>query len=737
MGKVRGHDPVVIEELNGLWNRGDPETCPSDHLLIADNIEFIHSGVRTRNAIEPYTSQPVSVQFQYDLRDLVRIYSYTRQNSQSLIAMRIDHPSFLPPTGQFFHITKTQPITVTFIGSIPKAQDFAAITIAERVYISPIEYRQDSAGNQIALGLTGESLYVFDGSSQLRKAAGVALTNGSKKSFLAYNSERDGKITAGHHIFAICFDDGKMGPDVLPTVICPGGKTVQLANIPKGGTTRTIVMTKAGVPYTPGVTLTPYFVAKLTDPSIESFLVDISDAELTTPYTEGAPAKPITNALSVFNPPDAGFCDLGLHLVGVVYETNTGYISAPGPEFFAGNSYIENKTVRIFNIPLGPSTTVRRHIVSTKWIADFYSGDQKAYQFFFVPKGTIENNTDTTIDVNYYDSDLVSDASHLIDNLTQIPAGVSMCTYHSRLVIVGDSSFPKNSLGVEDKTHGDNRSVAWVSAPGEPEAISAVDGLIVSPRDGKPLTHCEEFRDILYLFKHSRTYAYSDNEDEPGTWKEEVLDLGVGTSINGIAEVLDSGGINIDYLIVADYSGLLLFNGTYARPELSWKIEDMWINQGRSNFNRIQIVNDTISKKFWILPGNGLSEILYHVDYSNGLDPKAIRFSRWIFNLPISCIALINTDQLVVALYGPGDVIQPVPAFLKRPGPQVIVDGQIIWDDEQDPFPPVPVPAEVQGGLVIIRRSNPSKHDVYYDKTTTAPMNLPIKARIRTAFLGD
>jgi hypothetical protein len=49
MPGTRDHDPLVIEEFGGLWQRGDPESAPSDHFIQADNIQYIHSGCETRD----------------------------------------------------------------------------------------------------------------------------------------------------------------------------------------------------------------------------------------------------------------------------------------------------------------------------------------------------------------------------------------------------------------------------------------------------------------------------------------------------------------------------------------------------------------------------------------------------------------------------------------------------------------------------------------------------------------
>jgi hypothetical protein len=347
-----------------------------------------------------------------------------------------------------------------------------------------------------------------------------------------------------------------------------------------------------------------------------------------------------------------GATDVGFHLVAVVYETDSGYLTALGPEVFGSLTFDGVHQITVSPLPISPSVNVKkRHIVATKWIPE-YNGDQKGYQFFFIPGAVVPDNTTTTWTGQFYDSDLISDASHLIDNFSEIPAGVTLNTYHSRLVIVGEFGTTETLTGLPTGIT-DNRSIARLSNPGEPESISKIDGLLIAPLDGHALTNVQEFRDILYLFKKTRTYAYSDNYDVPSSWQEEILDQGIGAPVHGIAKVLDTGGVNIDFLLIADWSGLMQFNGTYAQPELSWKIEDFWRSINRNEFHDIQMVNDSINKKIWItLPDPNRTYIL-HADYNNGMNAKDIRWSRWVFNVRAFTIALIETDRLVIGTPGP------------------------------------------------------------------------------------
>jgi hypothetical protein len=522
MPGTRDHDPLVIEEFNGLWDRGDPESAPSDHFIQADNIQFFHSGFETRDGLESYLNDSPTTS-----RRIIRIYNYITQNGKTLLV--------LDDNSNIYHITGPTSTFVTPILTISGMTDFGFVAISGRAYITPFKDYVNAQGERYQLGIQNEFLYVYKGDgTPARKAAG---------------------------------------------------------NLPVG---------------------TPLVI------------------------TDGA----------------AGLTDTGFHLFSVVYETDTGFLTAPGTTNVASHVFTGLNKLVITNVPVSPDSFVtKRHIVATKEIIDF-NGDKLGYQFFFVPNGTIPNNTATTITVEFFDSDLISDASHLIDNFAQIPSGVSVNTYHSRLVLVGEFGTTETLTGLPPGIT-DNRSIARVSFPGEPESISRVDGLIIAPLDGKALTNVQEFRDVLYLFKNTRTIAYSDNFDVPASWQEEVLDQGIGAPVHGIGTVLDTGGVNIDFLLIADWSGLVIFNGTYAQPSMTWKIERFWRSLDRNSFNQIQIANDSLNKKVWItIPfANGRNAIL-HADYSNGMTAKDIRWAKWIFNSSVTTLALTETDKLVIGTFG-------------------------------------------------------------------------------------
>jgi len=327
-----------------------------------------------------------------------------------------------------------------------------------------------------------------------------------------------------------------------------------------------------------------------------------------------------------------GASDAGFHIFGVIYETDTGALSAPGPNpGFATLVQALGSGVSFVDIPVSPSLFVtKRHIVATKTIPA-YNGDEAGYQFFFLPGGTINDNVATTLsNISYFDSQLLEDASHLIDNFSEIPAGVNITFYHNRLVL---------------NTTFDDISIAYVSAPGEPESINQVDGILIAPLDGNPLTIFQELRDVLYGFKRNRTHSWVDNGAEPSTWPLTTIDYGLGCPVHGIATVLDSGASSIDYLLTAAYQGMQIFNGRYANPELSWKIKDFWQEIDREQFRRIQILNDPVRKIIYIvLP----DRLMLTGDYNIGLDPKAIRWAPYRADIQFNTIALININTLII-----------------------------------------------------------------------------------------
>lgn len=324
----------------------------------------------------------------------------------------------------------------------------------------------------------------------------------------------------------------------------------------------------------------------------------------------------------------SGNVDSGTHLFAVAYETETGYITKPGPTLYAEVNVDGTKAVDLSGIPTGPSGTVARHILATKAIQD-YDGNQEGYEFFFVPTATISDNITTTATVNFYDANLQTSADYLFDQLMQIPAGVQIGLFKGRLYVLGSNLFP---------------DVIRFSKPGEPESFDEVDGLLtIDPNTGEGLRNAVEFRDNLYITKPLRTYVTTDNGSEPSTWEWVVVDKGIGADTHGIAVTNDAVGANTDKFVVASRTGLMSNIGLYEKPSLSWKIDAIWKRINPEAFNTIQIVNDTVRERFYVtVPLDGATQpnAILVADYQNGFDSTNIRFSLWTLPFSPWCIAI-------------------------------------------------------------------------------------------------
>lgn len=347
-----------------------------------------------------------------------------------------------------------------------------------------------------------------------------------------------------------------------------------------------------------------------------------------TPARKAAGAGPGTGGTITVANATTELSDAGFHLFGVLYEYDTGYLTAPG--YFT--TFTSDGTGYDFSgIPVSADpNVVARRIVMTKEITN-YNGDTTGYDYFFIPDGRIPNNTSTVLDdITVFDLDLLEDASHLVDNYAEIPAGAALGLYHDRLVI--GATF-------------DDISLLLLSAPGEPEAIDQILGVLVVPLDGNPITHVQELRDILYVYKRSRTVSYVDNGGDPSEWEFTIIDQAIGCPVHGVATVIDSGGVSVDFLISCTFNGIMLFNGQYVKPELSWKIQQFWADLDRNEYRRIQIVNSVVKKRIFIaLPDRKMLV----GDYSNGMDPQKIKWWPWKFDIQVNTVALTNIDDVIL-----------------------------------------------------------------------------------------
>jgi hypothetical protein len=319
---------------------------------------------------------------------------------------------------------------------------------------------------------------------------------------------------------------------------------------------------------------------------------------------------------------DAGSVEIGKRLFAVAYETSSGYLTQPGPPVFTLYDGPGAKKVALSNIPVGPSGTVARVLLATKKLATDYAGDQANQEFFIIPNGRIGDNASTQITVDFFDADLQGSADFLLDQLAELPAGVGIGVYKSRLAIWGIDS---------------SEAAVYFSAPGQPESISATEGFVLAaPGDASGgVRACVEFRSQYYILKGGgKTYVTNAIEDNAAFWEVTNVDLSVGSECHGVAKVLDQNGSTLDNFFCADRGAFYLFNGTFSNNDLSRKIDDIWKRITRTHFNQIEVVYDPIKALIYInVPLDGATSPTHLLvgDVDDGIDPVAIRWTIWRF----------------------------------------------------------------------------------------------------------
>lgn len=326
-----------------------------------------------------------------------------------------------------------------------------------------------------------------------------------------------------------------------------------------------------------------------------------------------------TGTMLASNSASSGKVDIGTHLIAVVIESPSGHHSKPGPVIFASVVAVGAKKIDLTGIPLGPAGTVRRRLIATRAI-ETYSGDQVGQEYFYIPNGVIENNTATTFTVDFYDSELQDDAGDLFFIRSTIPAGLVLSSYQGRMLVANRSG---------------NESVMLVSKRNEPETFDETDDLIiVDPTEAGGVTNAIEHHGMLIIMKSFRAYTTSDNGAEPSTWEVLPFDKSIGTEVHGIGTILDANGITIDRFLMASRVGLVLYDGTFREPELTFKIYNIWKRINQAVFQTIEVALNPIDKQIFItvpLDGATSPNYLIYGDYAEGLSYDTIKWTLWKF----------------------------------------------------------------------------------------------------------
>lgn len=353
-----------------------------------------------------------------------------------------------------------------------------------------------------------------------------------------------------------------------------------------------------------------------------------------------AGAAPTGFILALTNSAVSGTVEEGTHLVGVAFESDTGYITAPGG--FQQINATGGKKLNVDLLPIGPAGTVARIIIVTP-IVDF-NGDFQHQTYFFAPNGRVADNTTTTLNdtLDFYDADLEEEASFLLDQMDEIPAGVGIGKYGARLIIWGEDANP---------------SIIRVSVDGEPEAHSAVDGFVtINPGDSSTgLKYCFGYTPLLICQKSNRTYYTQDNGDVAALWSvPDAIDTAIGAGPHSVAQVLDYGERLENLVVTAHKTGIRVYDGTLTQTPLTFNIDDFWSRITKTAFNKVELIIDANNYAlFALLPIDGATtpNFVLYGDFNEGLNFESIKWDIWKFpNDPHTIVADVSsmTEETVI-----------------------------------------------------------------------------------------
>lgn len=305
------------------------------------------------------------------------------------------------------------------------------------------------------------------------------------------------------------------------------------------------------------------------------------------------------------------------------FETNTGFITPPGAQVSFNLS--ANSQFTVNSIPIGPTGTIARYLFITQTNGTI---------IYFIPQtdnGIINDNTTTSINLNFYVTDLSQSADYLQNLLTQIQSGgyAMGCIQYANRLVVWPGPVP-----------GAGGSTAIISRQSTYESFDQTSCYVIVNRDdGFNIKTAFVWNNILYFCKDLGVYATNDNGQEPGYWSVNEVDNSVSIPLHGIAYLssklspVDSG------VLVADRSGLIVFSGEFQRPELTWKVASIWKSINPNAFDTIRLTVDPITQSIYCaIPINGATSpnyILYG-DYSSALsedltyvNPMAMKWNLW------------------------------------------------------------------------------------------------------------
>lgn len=430
-----------------------------------------------------------------------------------------------------------------------------------------------------------------------------------------------GNLSVGNYSYKFIYVTGNGTVDVTQAspasnviaVAVPGtAGQIDLTGVSVGGLgvkKRRIYRTKAG-----GVTY--YYVGYINDNTTTTFRDDLADS-----------AIDITKVEPGANSSGGGQLAPGERQVVVFFESAAGALSKPSPAF--GWTAAGGLQVKVTNIPIWPTIVGERPVVARRLA---FTSPEGGTFFHIASKMTINDNTTTTLVLNFNEAELAAseDISHLFRN--QIPAALTdfqgqlgVGAYDTRLLFWGGNPASGEPFRAS--------LVRW-SDPEDPEFFDNVDGLMnVAENDGQGIKAGFTYKTRYYFVKDNSMHSTQDDGiNPPSKWQVDIESPTIGTpSVHGV-------GLGEDWAVIAHRSGLYFFNG--GEPvKISQEIQPTWDSINWTYGYKLWVRVDTDKKRVYIgAPFCAATKpnLVLMMDYQEGIlnDPianagKGRKWSPW------------------------------------------------------------------------------------------------------------
>ncbi len=323
----------------------------------------------------------------------------------------------------------------------------------------------------------------------------------------------------------------------------------------------------------------------------------------------------------------AGACTKGLHNIGFVFQSRTGFAGKPSPVVvgvFTPLSITLAAGARTINVSITLDTPADAGVNSAIYPIITRTDNETLYYFVpdnfaVLPASTVGWVQNFSISIS--DEDLATSATDASEqfNLLTVDSGGSGPFNPNFVLAYGR----RMMYGVGNKVYG--------SAISDPQHITE-DLSVRQMQNQRRIISAFPLGQYLYYLGDKWTGRDSDNGDDPATWPQpSTVSDSIGSPCPAGAEWRTAG----NYAWVPSESGLYVFDGSYPERPITYLVNDIW---ARINWNAayaIQIADDVTGIRCHVaLPLDGATEPTHDlvVDYTNGLTFDSCDISLDNFN---------------------------------------------------------------------------------------------------------